>query len=89
MMDLQVDLKLDYNTNFVRYPLYQQYLRKHRPPILAIWGRNDVFFVPPGAEAFRRDVPQAVVTLLDTGHFALETHVQQIASAILALPHTS
>ena len=86
MMDLQADLKLDYNANFARYPLYQQFLRDHQPPVLAIWGKNDAFFTPAGANAFQRDVPQAVVTLLDTGHFALETHVRQIASAILALP---
>ena len=86
MMDLQVDLKLDYNANFARYPLYQAFLKEHQPPVLAIWGRNDTFFTRAGAEAFRRDVPQAVVKLLDTGHFALETHAQQIASAILALP---
>ena len=81
MMDLQVDLKLDYKANFARYSEYQRYLREHRPPVLAIWGRNDAFFIPPGAEAFRRDVPGAVVTLLDTGHFALETHVQTDSSS--------
>lgn len=86
MMELQVNLKLDYNANFARYPLYQEFLREHRPPLLAIWGKNDDFFIPPGAEAFKRDVPDAVVTLLDSGHFALETHVKQIASAIRALP---
>ncbi len=86
MMELQVDLKLDYNANFARYSLYQDFLRTHQPTLLAIWGKNDAFFPPAGAAAFRRDVPQAVVELLDTGHFALETHVQQIASAILALP---
>jgi pimeloyl-ACP methyl ester carboxylesterase len=83
MMELQVDLKLDYKANLERYPLYQQYLRTHRPPLLAIWGKNDSFFIPPGAEAFRRDVPDAVVQLLDAGHFALETNVDEIASAIL------
>ena len=86
MMDRQVDLKLDYRANFQRYPSYQQFLREHQPPVLAIWGKNDAFFVPAGARAFQRDVQQAVVTLLDTGHFALETHVQQIAAAILAEP---
>lgn len=86
MMDLQVDLKLDYKANFARYPLYQQYLRERRPPVLAIWGKNDAFFIPAGAEAFKRDVPHAVVQLLDTGHFALETHAPQIASAIRAFP---
>lgn len=84
MMDLQVDLKLDYKANFQRYALYQQFLREHQPPVLAIWGKNDTFFVPAGAKAFQRDVPNTTVTLLDTGHFALETHVEQIAAAILA-----
>jgi pimeloyl-ACP methyl ester carboxylesterase len=86
MMDLQVDLKLDYKANIERYPLYQQYLRTHRPPLLAIWGKNDSFFIPPGAEAFKRDVPNAEVKFLDTGHFALETNVEDIASAILRMP---
>jgi pimeloyl-ACP methyl ester carboxylesterase len=86
MMDLQVDLKLDYKANLERYPLYQQYFRTHRPPLLAIWGKNDTFFVPPGAEAFKRDVPSAEVKFLDTGHFALETHVEDIAAAILQIP---
>jgi len=86
MMELQVDLKLDYKANIERYPLYQQYLRTHQPPLLAIWGKNDNFFVPAGAEAFKRDVPNAVVNLLDTGHFALETNLEDIASAILEMP---
>ncbi len=83
MMELQTDLKLDYKANIERYPLYQQYLRTHRPPLLAIWGKNDTFFIPPGAEAFKRDVPNADVRFLDAGHFALETNVDDIASAIL------
>ena len=86
MMELQVDLKLDYKANLERYPLYQQYLRTHQPPLLAIWGKNDSFFIPPGAEAFKRDVPNAVVKFLDAGHFALETNAEDIASAILAMP---
>lgn len=86
MMELQVDLKLDYKANLERYPIYQEYLRKHQPPLLAIWGKNDSFFVPPGAEAFKRDVPNAVVQLLDAGHFALETNLEEIASAILKMP---
>jgi pimeloyl-ACP methyl ester carboxylesterase len=83
MMDLQTDLKLDYKSNIERYALYQQYLRRHRPPLLAMWGKNDAFFIPPGAEAFKRDVPDADVRLLETGHFALETNVDDVASAIL------
>jgi pimeloyl-ACP methyl ester carboxylesterase len=86
MMDLQADLKLDYKYNIERYPLYQQYLRTHRPPLLAMWGKNDGFFIPPGAEAFKRDVPDADVRFLDTGHFALETNVDDFASAILKMP---
>lgn len=86
MMDLQVDPKLDYKANLERYPLYQQYFRTHRPPLLAIWGKNDSFFVPPGAEAFKRDVPNAAVKFLNTGHFALETNVEDIASAVLKMP---
>jgi pimeloyl-ACP methyl ester carboxylesterase len=61
-------------------------LRNHQPPLLAIWGKNDTFFIPLGAEAFKRDVPDAVVKFLDAGHFALETHVEDIASAILEMP---
>jgi pimeloyl-ACP methyl ester carboxylesterase len=86
MMDIQTDLKLDYKANIERYPLYQRYLRTHRPPLLAIWGKNDVFFIPPGAEAFKRDLPNADVRLLDAGHFALETNVDEIAAAILEMP---
>ena len=86
MMDIQADLKLDYKSNIERYPMYQQYLRTHQPPVLAIWGKNDSFFIPPGAEAFRRDVPKASIQLLNAGHFALETNANEIASAILQMP---
>jgi len=85
MMDLQADLKLDYKSNIERYPLYQQYLRTYRPPLLAMWGKNDTFFIPAGAEAFKRDVPKADVRFLDAGHFALETNVDDFASAILEM----
>ncbi len=85
MTNLQADLKLDYKSNIERYPLYQQYLRTHRPPLLAIWGKNDTFFIPPGAEAFKRDVPDADVRFLDTGHFALETNLDDFAAAILKM----
>ena len=64
------------------YPEWQQYLRTHQPPVLAIWGKNDPFFTPPGAEAFKRDVPDATVELIDTGHWALETHLAEIAGKI-------
>jgi pimeloyl-ACP methyl ester carboxylesterase len=80
--DIQLDLFLDYASNLKLYPTFQKFFREAKPPTLAIWGKNDPFFIPPGAEAYRRDVPDAVVTMLDTGHFALETHVEEIASAI-------
>ena len=80
--DIQLDLLLNYAENLKLYPTFQAYLRKHQPPLLAIWGKNDPFFIPPGAEAYRRDLPNAEVEFLDTGHFALETHVDEIAAAI-------
>ncbi|WP_028223190.1 alpha/beta fold hydrolase [Paraburkholderia oxyphila] len=80
--DIQLDLFLDYQSNLKLYPTFQKFFRDVRPPTLAIWGKNDPFFLPPGAEAYRRDNPDAVVTLLDTGHFALETHVEEIAAAM-------
>jgi pimeloyl-ACP methyl ester carboxylesterase len=64
------------------YPLFQEYFRTARPPLLAIWGKHDPYFIPAGAEAFKRDTPKAVVQLVDTGHFALETHVEEIAFAV-------
>jgi len=80
--EIQLDLFLNYATNIDLYPKFQDYFRTHQPPLLAIWGRNDPFFLPAGAEAFRRDIPDADVRLLDTGHFALETHADEIAAAI-------
>jgi len=80
--DIQLDLFLDYASNVKLYPAFQAYFRSAKPPTLAIWGKNDPFFIPPGAEAYRRDNPDAVVQLLDTGHFALETHAGEIAVAI-------
>ena len=80
--DIQLDLFLDYASNVKLYPAFQAYFRKHQPKLLAIWGRNDPFFLPPGAEAYKRDLPEAEVQLLDTGHFALETHAGEIAAAI-------
>jgi len=82
--DIQLDLFLDYASNVKLYPKFQEYFRKSRPPLLAIWGRNDPFFIPAGAEAFRKDLPNAKVELLDTGHFAIETHAAEIATAIKA-----
>ena len=80
--DIQLDLFLDYATNVKLYPKFQEYFRKSKPHLLAIWGKNDPFFIPPGAEAFRKDLPNAKVQFLDTGHFAIETHVVEIAAAI-------
>lgn len=81
-MDIQLDLFLDYANNVKLYPVFQEYFRKSQPRLLAIWGKNDPFFIPAGADAFKRDIQAAQVQLLDTGHFALETHVQEIAGAM-------
>jgi pimeloyl-ACP methyl ester carboxylesterase len=80
--EIQLDLFLDYASNVKLYPKFQEYFRKSKPPLLAIWGKNDPFFIPAGAEAFRKDIPNAQVRFLDTGHFALETHAVEIAAAI-------
>jgi len=80
--DVQLDLFGDYKSNVALYPTFQQYFRTHKPPLLAVWGKNDPFFLPPGAEAFKRDIPNATVRFFDTGHFALETHAAEIAAAI-------
>jgi pimeloyl-ACP methyl ester carboxylesterase len=80
--NIQLDLFLDYASNVKLYPRFQEYFRKSQPPLLAIWGKNDPFFLPPGAKAFQKDLPKAKVQFLDTGHFALETHVVDIAAAI-------
>jgi pimeloyl-ACP methyl ester carboxylesterase len=80
--ELQLDLFGDYKSNVALYPTFQKYFRTHKPPFLAVWGKNDPFFLPPGAEAFKRDIPNAVVRFFDTGHFALETHAAEIAAAI-------
>ena len=80
--EIQLDLFLDYASNVALYPKFQEYFRTRRPPLLAVWGKNDPFFLPPGAEAFKRDNPSAEVHLFDTGHFALETHAQEIGRAI-------
>lgn len=80
--EIQLDLFLDYASNVALYPRFQEYFRTRRPPLLAVWGKGDPFFLPPGAEAFKRDNSNAEVHFYDTGHFALETHAQEIASAI-------
>ena len=82
--DIQLDLFLDYASNVAMYPDFHAYFRKHQPPLLAVWGRNDPFFLPAGAEAFKRDLPKAEVRFFDTGHFALETHADEVAAAIRA-----
>jgi pimeloyl-ACP methyl ester carboxylesterase len=83
--EIQLDLFLDYASNVALYPRFQEYFRTAKPPLLAIWGKNDPFFIPPGAEAYKKDNPNAVVRMLDTGHFALETHVEEITAGILEL----
>ena len=79
---IQLDLFLDYASNVALYPKFQQYFRNQQPPLLAVWGKNDPFFLPPGAEAFKRDLPQAEVRFFETGHFALETHHREIGETI-------
>jgi len=80
--ELQLDLFGDYKSNVALYPTFQSYFRTHKPPFLAAWGKNDPFFLSAGAEAFKRDIPGAVVRFFDTGHFALETHAVEIGAAI-------
>lgn len=80
--DIQLDLLLDYASNVAAYGRFQAYFRTHQPPLLAVWGKNDPFFIPAGAEAFRRDLPDAEIRFFDTGHFALETHAADIGGAI-------
>ena len=80
--EIQLDLLFDYQTNVALYDTIQAYLREHQPPVLAVWGKNDPFFIPPGAEAFKRDVPNADVRFVESGHFALETHAAEIGSAM-------
>ena len=80
--EIQLDLLLDYQSNVALYDTIQAYLRQHQPPVLAVWGENDPFFIPPGAEAFKRDVPSADIRFVDSGHFALETHAGEIGAAM-------
>lgn len=80
--EIQLDLLLDYQSNVAFYGTIQAYLRQHQPPVLAVWGKNDPFFIPPGAEAFKKDVPSAEVRFVDSGHFALETHAQEIGAVM-------
>jgi pimeloyl-ACP methyl ester carboxylesterase len=87
--EIQLDLFLDYASNVKLYPKFQEYLRNSKPPLLAIWGKNDPFFIPAGAEAYRKDLPNAQVQFLDTGHFATETHSVEIAAAIKGFLETN
>lgn len=80
--EIQLDLILDYRSNVTLYPAFQRYFRQHRPSLLAVWGRHDPAFIPAGAHAYRQDLPDAEVHLLDAGHFALETHHREIAEHI-------
>jgi len=82
--EVQLDLFGDYKSNVALYPAFQEYFHTHKPRFLAVWGKNDPFFLPPGAEAFKRDIPEAVIRFFDTGHFALETHAAEIAAEIRA-----
>jgi len=82
-VDLQLDLFKDYASNVALYPAFHEYFRKYQPAFLAVWGDKDPFFLPPGAEAFQRDLPNAIIKFFDTGHFALETHVSEIGEEIL------
>ena len=81
--NIQLDLFYDYRTNAPKYPAMQEYFRKSQIPLLAIWGKGDIAFIPPGAYAFQRDLPHAVIKFLDSGHFALETKVEEIAAEVL------
>ncbi len=80
--EIQLDLLLDYASNVEMYPQFQHYFRQYQPPLLAVWGKNDPFFMPEGAEAWKRDLPDAEIRFYDTGHFALETHAKEIGAAV-------
>lgn len=82
MADIQLDLLLDYASNVALYPTFQEYFRTSQPPLLAVWGQNDPFFLPAGAQAWKRDIPEADIRFYDTGHFALETHAAEIIPVI-------
>ena len=82
-VEIQLDLFKDYANNIKLYPAFQQYFREKQPSLLAVWGDKDPFFLPAGAEAFKKDIPNAIVKFFDTGHFALETHVDEIGTEIL------
>lgn len=81
--EIQLDLFLSYESNVELYPEFQAYFKKHQPPLLAVWGEKDPFFIPPGAESFKKDIPDAEIHFYNTGHFALETHGDEIAETII------
>ena len=80
--EIQLDLFLDYASKVALYPKFQEYFRTKQAPLLVVWGKNDPFFLPPGAEAFKRDNPNAEIYFYETGHFGLETHHREIGGAI-------
>jgi pimeloyl-ACP methyl ester carboxylesterase len=84
-MEIQLDLHLDYRNNIPVYPKFHEYFRQYKPPFMAIWGKNDPFFIPAGAEAYKKDLPSASIRFVDSGHFALETHVDEIAEGMREL----
>ena len=86
--EIQLDLFKDYASNVALYPTFQKYFREYQPPLLAVWGKNDPYFLPPGAKAFKKDLPKAIVKFYDTGHFALETHGDVIGKDILKFLET-
>ncbi|KAJ6628716.1 alpha/beta hydrolase fold protein [Mycena sp. CBHHK59/15] len=81
--EIQLDLFKDYANNVALYPQFQEYFRKSQVPLLAMWGKNDPFFIPPGAEAFKKDLPKGEVLLLDAGHFAGETEIDEIVGRMM------
>ncbi|MFC4211617.1 alpha/beta fold hydrolase [Pedobacter lithocola] len=82
-VEIQLDLLKDYANNVNLYPAWQAYFRKYQPPILAVWGNRDPYFLPAGANGYKKDVPTATVKFYNTGHFALETDCDEIAKDIL------
>ena len=85
--EMQNDLILDYRSNVALYPEFQKYLRTYQPPLLAVWGENDSSFIPAGANAFRRDLPNAEIHFVPSGHFALESHHTEIAKLMIDFLH--
>jgi pimeloyl-ACP methyl ester carboxylesterase len=86
-IDIQLDLVKDYKTNIALYPKFHEYFRKYQPKTLLVWGNKDPYFLPQGAEAYKKDLPKAKLTFYNTGHFALETNVTEIAAEILEFMH--